>query len=270
MKNLFSLKGKSVVLTGAAGFFGVHFAEVVLAHEAKNLVCIDISEEGLNNLKKKLGKFKKAKVSFIKMDQYDHAETKKILEKIAKTNIDVLINNAFDFTQKTGFYDQTGKVETATFDQMQKCFEAGTYWPFQATQIFGLESKKTKRPLSVINLGSMYSFVVPNPLLYEDTNYFNPPGYSMAKTGLLAVTRYCAAWFAPTVRVNALCPGAIPNYKKSQNTDEVFVKRLTERTLLKRLGHPDDLVGTIIFLASDASSYMTGQTVVVDGGWVIT
>lgn len=259
-------------MTGAAGFFGVYFTEALLQAGIKKIYISDKNEKGILDLKKKLEKkYGKDKLEAEVLDQYDTEASKIYFEKIAKNKIDILVNNAFDFTENTGFYDkEKGMVYKTTYEHLKKTFDAALYWPFQATQIFGNATIKSKKKLSVINIGSMYSFVVPNPLLYEGTGYFNPPGYSMAKTGLLAQTRYMSAWYAPYVRVNALCPGAIPNYHKSQNKDNEFIKRLTERTLLKRMGHPKDLVGTLVFLASDASDYMTGQTVVIDGGWIIT
>jgi gluconate 5-dehydrogenase len=121
----------------------------------------------------------------------------------------------------------------------------------------------------------MYSLVVPHPSLYEGTPYFNPPGYSMAKSAVLAFTRYAASFYSPSVRANAICPGAIPNTEQEspnavKKDDFNFQQRLVDRTLLKRVGHPDDLVGALVFLSSEASSYMTGQHIVIDGGWVIT
>lgn len=267
-KQMFDLTGKTIVLTGAAGFFGTRFARALLEFGAKRLICVDVSGERLQALKYSLGK-KIDNVLYLSTDLYDHKSCKGFWHEIAEIGIDVLINNAFDFSARTGF-GGGGRIEDATYEQMRSSFESGIYWPFQATQIIGLRNKGVKRYLSVINLGSMYSIVVPDPAIYEGVDYYNPPGYSMAKTGLIALSRYCAAWLAPYVRVNMLCPGAIPDPDRSQNQDSKFTETLIKRTLLKRTGTPDDLVGTIIFLSSDASSYMTGQMICVDGGWTVT
>ena len=274
MNNLFSLKGKKVVLTGAAGFFGTYFAEALLSAEADKVFCVDVSEPGLADLKKRLGASSSKQVEYVVLDQGDQKMVAKVFGKLAEHGVDVLINNSFVFGAPTGFAPARGRIEDATFEQLQKSFESGIYWSIQATQIFAEASKKSDKPLSVINLGSMYSVVVPSPTLYEGFDYYNPPGYSMAKTGLVAFTKYTAAWMGPLVRANILCPGAIPNDEKKsanseQNKNDAFRQRMIDRTALKRLGHPNDLVGTVVFLASDASSYITGQMIVVDGGWTI-
>lgn len=265
---MFDLTGKTIVLTGAAGFFGTHFAKALLEFGTKKLLCVDVSNERLQTLKYSLGE-NDDRVLYLSIDLYDHQSSKRFWCEIADLGIDVLINNAFDFSTRTGF-GGGGRIEDSSYEQVKSSFESGIYWPFQATQIIGHRNKGVQRHLSVINLGSMYSIVVPDPDIYEGVNYYNPPGYSMAKTGLIAISRYCAAWLTPYVRVNMLCPGAIPDPNRSQNQDPKFTETLIKRTLLKRMGTPDDLVGAIIFLSSDASSYMTGQMICVDGGWTVT
>jgi gluconate 5-dehydrogenase len=121
----------------------------------------------------------------------------------------------------------------------------------------------------------MYAVVAPNPQLYEGTKFANPPGYSASKGGLLSFTRYVASYWGPHgVRANAILPGPFSNTEDAgpnavQDSDS-FVDRLKARTRLGRIGRPAELAGALIFLASDASSYVTGQSVVVDGGWTIT
>ena len=127
---------------------------------------------------------------------------------------------------------------------------------------------------SIINICSMYSVVAPDPELYAGTQHSpNPPGYSIVKAGLLAFTRYSAGFLAP-IRVNAISPGAFPNLdekheKAGKSYEGDFMERLRARTLLKRFGHPRDLMGALIFLTSDASSYITGQNIIIDGGLTV-
>jgi gluconate 5-dehydrogenase len=274
---MFSLKNKIIVLTGAAGFFGRYFAKALLEAGAQKIFLLDSDEKGLETLSKSLEKkFSKARVVTYVIDQYDKDRTAAILGEIIGNNkVNVLINNSFDFGKSTGFNTAEGNIENASFEQLSKSFESGVFWPFQATQIFSNKLISDKREGNVINIGSMYSLIAPNPDLYKGKDYFNPPGYSIAKSAVLALTRYVASFYGPSIRSNALIPGAIPNLENvsnnsEQNKDDEFMERLISRTLLKRVGHPNDLTGTIVFLASDASSYITGQSIVVDGGWVIT
>ena len=274
----FSLCGKVAVLTGAAGFFGRYFATALLEAGVEMVYLLDKNLDGLIELFKVLSDEKRPRpLNFqtIQVDQSNEQTTSRVFEQIlAAGSVDVLVNNSFQFGPLTGFNDPTGRVEMASKGQVMASFESGAWWPFRATQLVA-SAMKNKGSGSVVNIASMYGLVAPNPDLYEGRDYFNPIGYSLAKAALIAQTRYLAAWLGPEVRVNALAPGAIPNNESrsensEQNKDEEFVQRLVARTLLKRVGHPLDLVGPLIFLCSDASRYMTGQTVVVDGGWTTT
>jgi gluconate 5-dehydrogenase len=119
----------------------------------------------------------------------------------------------------------------------------------------------------------MYALVAPRPQLYQDTNFVNPPAYSASKAALLSFTRYIASfWGQYGVRANAILPGPFSNTqdleaKNSVQRDSPFLERLKGCTCIGRIGQPHELVGALLLLASDASSYMTGQGIVVDGGW---
>ena len=128
---------------------------------------------------------------------------------------------------------------------------------------------------SIINISTMYAIVAPSPQLYEGTKFLNPPGYSASKAALLSFTRYVASfWGGYGIRSNAILPGPFSNTEDAgSNTvsqDDAFLNRLRSRTCLSRIGHPAELAGALLFLASDASSYVTGQGIVVDGGWTVT
>jgi len=273
--NLFSLQGKKVVLTGAAGFFGRYFAKALLQAEVSCVYLLDYNLTGLLELKEELYSLGFQCFQIIQVDQSDESQTLNVFNQIlAEGPIDVLINNSFQFGPASGFNDRTGRVETASKSQVMNALESGSWWPMRASQLVA-PGMKEKGFGSIINIASMYALVAPNPLLYEGQDYINPVGYGMAKSAVVAQTHYLAAWFGPEIRVNALAPGAIPNNERKsenseQNKNKEFMQRLIDRTLLKRVGHPSDLVGAIIYLASDASSYMTGQTIVVDGGWTTT
>jgi NAD(P)-dependent dehydrogenase (short-subunit alcohol dehydrogenase family) len=119
----------------------------------------------------------------------------------------------------------------------------------------------------------MYASVAPRPELYAGTTSLNPPGYSASKAALVAFTRYTASfWGSYGVRANCLSPGPFSNTEDAagQNSveeDSPFVRKLKGYTVLQRIGRPRELCGALLFLASDASSFVTGQEIRVDGGW---
>lgn len=269
---LFKLDGKTALLTGAAGFFGSYFAKVLLEYGAR-VVLIDKDFGKLNILCNELSsKYPTDRIKFYAVDQYSKYAEHTFRQIEEDENIDILINNAFDFSERTGFNTPTGQLEYASYEQLSAAFQSGVYWSILTTQIFGL-AMKSRGSGSIINICSMYSVIVPSPDLYQDTEKFNPPGYSMTKAGLMQFTRYAASFLGPEVRVNALSPGAIPNTEiggdNAIEENHLVLERLKAKTILKKMGHPTDLIGAIIFLASDASSYMTGQNIIIDGGLTV-
>ena len=269
----FNIFGKTVLITGSAGFFGNYAAKEFLEAGA-NVVLLSRPPKMSKQLRDLQTKYSKSRVHGFGVDFYNRKKFASVLENVTKRfKVDVLINNAFDFSVKTGFNTPNSRLESSTFEQWQAAFESGIYWAVLSTQIIGRQMRKRKKG-SIINVCSMYSIVAPRPDLYEGTDKFNPPSYSVFKAGIQALTRYTASfWAEDGVRANSISPGAFPNLEtvtaNSVTASDPFLNRLRERTLLGRTGHSTDLIGALIFLASDASSYMTGQTIVIDGGWTI-
>jgi gluconate 5-dehydrogenase len=199
-----------------------------------------------------------------------------LLDTVAQTEqrIDVIINNAHELGPQTGFNTTAGSLENASFEQWNRHFLGGLYCPALIVQKLGEKMKQAKTG-SIINISTMYALVAPNPALYEGTDLLNPPGYSASKAALLGFTRYIAAfWGSHGIRANAILPGPFSNIEdggsNSVSKNDPFLDRLKSRTCLKRIGHPAELAGCLLYLASDASTYMTGQALVVDGGWTVT
>ena len=118
---------------------------------------------------------------------------------------------------------------------------------------------------SIVNLASIYGFLAPDFSIYEGTNIVNPIGYSAIKGGIINLSRYLASYYGPkNIRVNCVSPGGIYD-----NQDPVFVEKYIHKTPMKRMGIPDDISPVICFLLSEGSKYITGQNIVVDGGWSI-
>lgn len=272
--NLFDISGKTILLTGATGFFGRYFTKGLLNQGAK-LILLGRSEKLLTLAKDYRLRYGKERVIAARCDFYHRRELQRTLESLTSNHeVHVLINNAYDINRKTGFNHPKGRIEDATYSQWQAAFESGIYWAALSTQIICRQFIKSDISGSIINISSMYGVVSPDPRLYLDTSFFNPPSYGVAKAGLLALTKYTAAFFGRNgIRCNAISPGPFSNTEEesynSVKKDDPFLKRLENKTLLGRTGHPRELVGALIYLASDASSYTTGHNLVIDGGWTV-
>jgi NAD(P)-dependent dehydrogenase (short-subunit alcohol dehydrogenase family) len=273
LSSLFSLQDKVAIITGAAGYFGKEFCETLLLAGAKVILYGrgEKLEEFAGLLRTKYGG---DKVDYCMVDFYNYQSQRQCLQKTMKDNatLDILVNNAYEFSRETGFNDPSGRIEDISKEQWMKCIECGTYWYALSTPIVA-EKMKHQRSGSIINISSMYALIAPDPRLYEGTKIMNPPSYGAAKAAILAFTRYAASFYGEyNIRCNAIVPGAFPNISGdayNSPRDEDFIKKLADRTVLRRTGLPDDLKGALIFLASDASSYVTGQMIVVDGGWTV-
>lgn len=272
--SLFSLKGKKVLLTGATGFLGRMFGRALLENGA-NLIALGKSERVKNQVVEWELEFGSNRVQGYSVDMYDLSALGKVLDEVVarESFIEILVNNAHELGPDTGFNTPAGTLELAQYDQWMRHFTGGVYWPAFLVQKLG-PAMKAQRRGSIINISTMYAVVAPSPHLYEGTIYHNPPGYSAAKAAMLALTRYLASfWGSYGIRANAILPGPFSNTEdsgpNSVGKGDFFIERLAKRTCLGRIGRPEELAGALIFLASDASSYITGHALVVDGGWTI-
>ena len=273
--SLFSLEGKTALLTGASGFLGRTFAETLLTNGAR-VIAIGRSERLQTQVEKWAEQFGDHRVRALNVDMYDLDAYGKALDQIAdeEERLDILVNNAHELGPQTGFNIPEGSLENSTHDQWMRNLTGGVYWSVLSVQKIGKRMVAAKSG-SIINIATMYAMVAPNPQLYEGTKFGNPPGYSASKGALMSFTRYVASYWGPHgVRANAILPGPFSNTEDAgpnavQDADS-FVDRLKARTRLGRIGRPAELAGALIYLASDASSYVTGQGLVVDGGWTVT
>jgi NAD(P)-dependent dehydrogenase (short-subunit alcohol dehydrogenase family) len=273
--SLFSVQGKTVVLTGASGFLGSNFVEVLLANGARVHALGRSAKlhERIQNWKTTFGS---DRICGHQFDMYDLDGLAALLDRICQQedHIDVLVNNAHELGSQTGFNTPEGALENCSIEQWTRNLSGGVYWPVVTTQKLGAKMK-AQRSGSIINVSTMYAVVAPSPDLYEGTEFGNPPGYSAAKAAMLSFTRYVASfWGAYGIRANAILPGPFSNTDydgpNSVAQDSPFLQRLQSRTCLKRVGRPHELTGALLFLASDASSFVTGQALIVDGGWTTT
>lgn len=270
---LFSLEGKTAVLTGASGFLGRTFALALLANGAR-VVALGRSDRLQSEARSWANTFGEAKVAVHQVDMYQTEALNGLCDRIAadEASIDILVNNAHELGPNTGFNVPEGSLEHATMDHWLRNLHGGVLWAVQTTQRLGIRMKHQGAG-SIVNIATMYASVAPRPQLYEGTASLNPPGYSASKAALVAFTRYTASFWGPHgVRANCLSPGPFSNTEdiagaNSVPEDSPFVTRLKSYTVLNRIGRPPELCGALLFLASDASSYLTGQNLNIDGGW---
>ncbi len=262
---LFSLKNKTAIVTGALGLIGKEHCHA-LSGAGANVIAADIDKEKSTEFAATLD----TESIGLKFDVTDpgnlNAAKDKIFEKFGK--IDILVNNAAinDMFENPKAAAEQSKFENYPLELWQKSVDVNLTGVFLCSQIFGYEMAKQKSG-SIINVASTYGITAPNQSLYIDKegnqSFYKPPAYSATKGAVIMFTRYLAAyWGKNNVRVNTLSPGGVEN-----NQDEFFVEKYSEKTPLKRMAQPTDYKGALIYLASDASSYMTGANLVVDGGW---
>ncbi len=270
--SLFSLEGKTALLTGASGFLGRTFGRALLLNGAR-LIMLGRSARLLTLANEWISEFGADRVQACQIDMYDLPAFSSTLDEIIAREafVDILINNAHELGFHTGFNTPDGALEVASFEHWMRNMTGGVYWAALTTQKLG-EAMKARHLGSIINISTMYALTAPSPRLYKDTNFLNPPAYSASKAALLAFTRYIASFWGPYgIRANAILPGPFSNTQESGPNSvqdgDFFIDRLKDRTCLGRIGRPEELAGALIFLASDASSYVTGHALVVDGGW---
>lgn len=273
-QSLFSLDGKTALITGASGFLGRALGLALLANGAR-VIALGRSERLDPLTHAWADEFGADRVRAYRVDMYDLQALGELLDQIVSHEpfVEILVNNAHELSPETGFNTPTGTLENATLDQWMRNLTGGIYWAVLTIQKIGVVMKSEGRG-SIINISSMYAQAAPSPQLYAGTDFINPPGYSAAKAGLLALTRYVASFWGPYgVRSNAILPGPFSNAQQSSPNSvcegDPFLERLKARTCLGRIGEPNDLAGALVFLASDASSFVTGHALVVDGGWTI-
>jgi len=249
----FSLSGKVAIVTGGAGLYGKFIAEGL----AEAGAIVYVASRNVANCEKLAERLRDAEYSVFsaKLDQANKKSINEMQEKILKEQgrIDILVNNAVLRPMKS-YYDEIEKFRLS--------MEVNATGIFNLTRTTG-EVMKKQRSGSIINVSSIQGVVGPDFTLYEGTDMDTPPDYFFHKAGLINLTRYFAAKLAPfNIRVNSVSPGGLFN---NQNPD--FVERYNKKTFLGRMAEGEDIKGAVVFLASDASSYITGTNIMVDGGY---
>ena len=260
IKKLFDMKGRVVIITGAAGLLGSQYADG-LSQAGANVVLADINYSECKKIEKNLiSKYDVSPMS-IKLDLTNPKSIKSMVGKILKkySKIDVLINNAADQGNPKL---RTTKFEDFPLSSWNKALDVNLTGVFLCCQEIGKTMIRQKRGV-IVNISSTYGLVAPDQRIYGKSGQNSAAFYASTKSALLNFTRYLASyWQGQGIRVNTLSPGGV---EKNQNAN--FIKKYSEKTMLGRMAKKDEYVGAILFLSSDASSYMTGSNLVVDGGW---
>lgn len=258
--SLSSLTGRKALLTGAAGNLGQVFAET-LAELGADLVLVDRAGAELQPLADRLSTSYGIAVECYFCDLEDQAQRQVLVDTIVVGDrLNVLINNAA-FVGTSDLKGWGVRFEEQSVDTWRRAVEVNLTAAFHLCQgLVPLMSRS--QGASIINLGSIYGEYGPDWTLYEGTAMANPAAYGASKGGLIQLTRWLSTTLAPRIRVNAISPGGI-----FRNQPTAFVERYVARTPLARMANEDDFRGVVAFLASDLSAYVTGQNLMVDGGW---
>lgn len=261
----FQLTGKVALVTGAGGLLGREHCRA-LADAGAQVVAADVDSAAAEKVAADLG----TTVRAARLDVTSHASAMTLLDEILATEgrLDVVVNNAAinDKFEDPRQAAELSRFESYPMEQWRRSVDVNLTGVFVCCQVFGSHLAGTDGG-SIINIASTYGMVGPDQSIYragtEEQTFFKPPAYSATKGGVIALTRFLAAyWGRSGVRVNTLSPGGV-----EADQDGWFMGNYAARTPLGRMAAPTDYRGAIVFLASDASAYMTGANLVVDGGW---
>ncbi len=260
---LFRLNGRIALITGATGYLGKSFT-TALCQAGAHVILNGRTSEKLEQFAKQLT----SNGNRVSLAPFDITQEHLIEENISRIaakhgRLDIIVNNAYAGRSST--------FETATWQDFDNSYRVTVTVAFRIIQIAKpLLEEAAKQNLggaSVINIASMYGVVSPDAAIYGDSGANNPPYYGSAKAGLIQLTRYAACHLATSkIRVNCISPGPFPSPDIVEK-NPTFHKELCRKNPMHRIGYPDDLIGPLLFLASDASAYVTGINLPVDGGW---
>lgn len=265
---IFSLEGKNALVIGGLGQIGINSVKILLDAGAA-VEIVDIETEFDNEKAKELKSlYKKNNLTFSKIDITNEKEVNKKIEKTSKNlgSIDILINHAHfkgDSKLLKPHSQFFASFENYPFDVWKQTIDVNLNGLFLITKAVGTLMKKKNFGV-IINTASTYGIVSPNKSIYEDSGINSPVTYAVTKAAIINFSRYLAThWADYNIRVNTLSPGGVENPGQSDS----FKKNYSNLTPLNRLSKENEYQGAILFLASSASSYMTGANLVVDGGW---
>ena len=270
LEELFRLDNKIIVITGATGLLGRKHAEAIACYGGTPIL-LDLSQQVVDDLANELNeKYKIDAVGFaidITNEQAIADNAKVLIDKFGK--IDDLVNNAANNPKVEESSDKNfSRLENFPLDIWNDDIAVGLTGSFLCAKHYGFAISKNANGGSIVNISSDLGLIAPDQRLYkkdgipENLQNVKPVTYSVVKTGLIGLTRYLATYWADkNVRCNAMCPGGVEN---GQPDD--FLKEVNKRIPMERMANADEYQGTLLWMLSDASSYLNGAIVPVDGG----
>jgi NAD(P)-dependent dehydrogenase (short-subunit alcohol dehydrogenase family) len=266
---LFSLKGKTALVTGAVGILGKTFCSALAEHGA-NVVVVDCCGEEAKDFADTLSHAHGIRTLGIACDVSRPESVTSMIKEVSMTfsSIDILHNNAATKSSNVqSFFKSFEDYDLNTWNEVMSVNINGM---FLVAQAVGRQMLQQNTGGSIIQTSSIYGVVAPDQRIYQDSDYMgctinSPAIYSVSKAAVIGLTQYLAAyWASKNIRVNCISPGGV---ESGQN--DAFIKNYSSRVPMNRMAKRDELVGTLLYLASEASSYVTGQNIIVDGGLTV-
>lgn len=268
MSDIFDLSGKTAVITGGAGRIGASVSRALADHGA-SVAVVDIDSASAEALASEITAATGRSVIGVGCDVASPRSVEDMVARVTKElgEIHILHNNAATQTDRAAFF---APFENYDLDTWREVMSVNLDGMFLVAKTVGGAMAAQRSGGSIVQTTSIYGITAPDQRIYENGEVGGhsmslPAVYATSKAAIIGLTRYLATYWADAgIRVNALAPGGIGG-----DVNAEFEERYTARVPLGRMAHVDDLIGAMVFLASDSSSYMTGQTLVVDGGWTI-
>ena len=249
--NIFSCKNKTAIVTGGCGFIGMEIVQGLSEYGAVVYVADQnkTADQKPNN----------QNIKYLYLDITSESSVQEVLQRVLidSGKIDILVNCAYPRSKDWGL-----KFENVNYDSWKLNVDHHLGGYFIMCRAAAMMMKEHGGG-SIINLASIYGIVAPDFSIYQGTEMTMPVAYASIKAGIIALTKYIATYFGHhNIRANTISPGGIYD-----NQAPSFVDKYSRKTPLGRMGNPGEIVGAVIYLASDASSFVTGHNLIVDGGW---
>ncbi len=270
MKDLFDLSGRTAIITGGSGLLGLQHCRALLQRNCAIRIW-DINLQEMENASAKLlNEFPKRNIQFQKINVTSEQEIAKAISSLESNSlyVDILINNAAinpKFNNESR--DDSSHFESYSIETWNKELEVGLTGAMLCSKHIGSHMVRNGGGI-ILNISSDLSIIAPDQRVYKkpdipkEFQFKKPVSYSVIKAGLVGLTKFLATyWAEDNIRVNSLSPGGV-----FENQDVDFVENLTSRIPMTRMAKVDEYIGAIQYLCSDASDYMTGQNIVIDGG----